>query len=43
MLWINNPVISRELHSERIRQAHNRYARKPRLKLIPMNDETESL
>jgi hypothetical protein len=43
MLWMNNPEIVRELHNQRIRQAKgDRTTRKPRLKLIAMENEADA-
>lgn len=43
MLWTNNPELLRELHNQRIRQLHeHRTNRKPRLKLIAMENEAEA-
>jgi hypothetical protein len=43
MLWTNNPEIVRELHDQRIRQLHkHRTTRKPRLKLIGMENEADA-
>ncbi len=43
MLWTNNPEILRELHNERVRQVTGRMTtRKPRLKLVAMENEAEA-
>jgi hypothetical protein len=43
MLWANNTDILRELHDERVRQhRHYRTTRKPRLKLVALEKETDA-
>ena len=43
MLWTNNPEMLRELHNERVRQVSSvRTTRRPRLKLVAMENEAEA-